>query len=106
MHVATAKYFILALTGREKIRRWSALPSLMALEEMLLKINVSLLGCRTTLSTEAVHTRSISQGRDFNNPYNFKDVVAGQTLPGQRKINLHLEVFSPWPVSHVLCPES
>lgn len=94
MHVARAKYFILALKGREKIRRWSTLLTLMALQEMLLKINMSLFGCRTTLSIEAVHTRSISQGRDFNNPYDFKDVVVGQTLPGKRKINLCLKVLS------------
>lgn len=47
---------------------------------MLLKIYLSLVGCRATLSTEAVHTGSITQGRDFNNPYDFKDVIVGQTF--------------------------
>lgn len=65
--------------------------------------NMSVLGCKTNFFTGAVHTCRISKGQYFYNPYDFKDVIVGQTLPGKRKINLHLDVFSQCDPCHTCC---
>lgn len=70
---------------------------------LLCMSNMLVLGCKKNFSTEAVHTCCISQGHYFYNLYDFKYVIVGQTLPGKRKINLHLDVFSQYDLVHTCC---